>query len=64
MCIRFHFVQEPSKKRMKLLPVYLGVNKEGLMRIDIKTKEVSTKVFTSCDIYDVIRYLICGSIVY
>jgi len=57
-------MQEPSKKRMKLLPVYLGVNKEGLMHIDIKTKEVSNKVLTSCDTYDVIRCLICGNIVY
>ena len=45
VCIRFHFIQEPSKKRKKLLPMYLGVNKEGVMRIDIKTKEVNTRVF-------------------
>lgn len=25
---------------MKLSPVYLGVSKEGLLRVDIKTKEV------------------------
>ena len=46
VCIRFHFIQEPSKKRKKLLPMYLGVNKEGVMRIDIKTKEVNTKMLT------------------
>ena len=40
----FDLIQEPSKKRKKLLPMYLGVNKEGVMRIDIKTKEVYTKV--------------------
>jgi len=25
---------------MKLSPVYLGVSKEGLLRVDVKTKEV------------------------
>ena len=44
-------MKEPSKKRKKLLPMYLGVNKEGVMRIDIKTKEVASRY---CNVDDVI----------